>query len=85
MPTERMYYDDFRRRLIAIRTRLDWTQQQMATALGIEKENYKKYERRSKFPLHLIEQLALVTHSEIDFIVTGRNVRPFVRRRASDT
>lgn len=83
MPTERVYYDDFRRRLIAIRKRLEWTQQQMATALGVELANYKKYERRSKFPLHLIEQLALVTHSEIDFVVTGRNVKPFSRRSAS--
>lgn len=83
MTTERAYYDDFRSRLIATRARLNWTQQQMATALGIELANYKKYERRSKFPLHLIEQLALVTHSEIDFIVTGKNVKAFTRRSAS--
>lgn len=82
MPTERAYYSDFRQRLVATRRRLEWTQQEMATALGIELENYKKYERRSKFPLHLIEQLALVTHSEIDFIVTGRNVSRFSRREA---
>lgn len=81
-PTERAYYDAFRTRLIATRKRLDWTQLQMATALNIELENYKKYERRSKFPLHLIEHLALVTHSEIDYIVTGRNVKAFTRRDA---
>lgn len=81
-PTERDYHAAFRERLIATRNRLEWTQAKMASALGIELENYKKYERRSKFPLHLIEQLALVTHSEIDFIVTGRNVRAFVRRDA---
>jgi transcriptional regulator with XRE-family HTH domain len=82
MPTERAYYNEFRQRLIAARKRLEWTQLQMATALGIELENYKKYERRSKFPLHLIEQLALVTHSDIDFVVTGRNVKPFPQRTA---
>jgi transcriptional regulator with XRE-family HTH domain len=71
-PAATAYYDQFRQRLIHVRLELDWTQEVMAQALGIPLANYKKYEIRSKFPLHLIPKLAIVTHRDVDFIVTGR-------------
>jgi transcriptional regulator with XRE-family HTH domain len=76
--SERAYYTGFRDRLRSIRIELDWSQAEMAEALGISLDNYKKYEIRSKFPPHLLEKLALVTHRRIEFIVTGRgpNLRP---------
>jgi transcriptional regulator with XRE-family HTH domain len=80
IPTEREYYENFRARLKAARLSLGWTQSQMATALGMEYESFKKCESRDRFPLHLIERLALVTQRPIEFWVTGRNVRQMVRR-----
>jgi transcriptional regulator with XRE-family HTH domain len=85
MATDRAYYDAFRKRIKTIRDELEWSQAEMANALGIPLANYKKYEIRSKFPPHLFERLALVTHRNIEFIVTGRgpNVRTIGRRAAS--
>lgn len=81
--TERAYYDAFRARLIGVRTELDWSQADAARALSIPLANYKKYETRSKFPLHLLDRLVLVTHRDLDFWVTGRNVKAFPKRLAS--
>lgn len=71
-PSTRGYYDGFKRRLIGLRKALDWTQEDMAEALGIPLVTYKSYERRSKFPLHLLEQLARVTHRDIAYVVSGK-------------
>lgn len=66
------YYVAFRARLKTLRTDLGYSQEEMATALGLSKANYQKYEDRSKFPLHKLEPLALVTQTSIEFVVTGR-------------
>lgn len=86
-PSAKQYYQALRDRLVAIRENLKWTQENMAAALGIEVDTYKKYERRpdgkfSKFPSHLFERLALITHKELYYIVTGNNVRHL--RRPTD-
>lgn len=81
--TEREYHDAFRERLVALRESLGWKQPQMAKALGISLDSLKKYETVYKFPPHLYEQLALVTHREIEYIVTGRNVRQLRQRHVS--
>lgn len=83
--SEKAYHDAFRQRLKALRQELGWSQPQMATALGMPLENYKKYEGRSKFPPHFYERLSLVGRKSIEFIVTGRsvNVTHFRRRSAS--
>lgn len=82
-PTERTYHEAFRARLRGIRLDLGWSQLDMAKALGTPLESYKKYEKRSKFPPHLIDQLARVTHRPIEYVLTGRgpNIR-VVHRRA---
>lgn len=87
-PGERQYWDEFRKRLVTLRLSLkrgdrSWSQADMAEALDIPLTNYKSYEQRSKFPLHLVDKLALVTHRDVEFIVTGRApVREFRRRVA---
>lgn len=81
-PSERQYWHEFRQRLVGLRDQLGWSQADMAKALDIPLTNYKSYEVRSKFPVHLLEKLALVTHRDVDFIVTGRNVRELRRRAA---
>lgn len=82
-PSEREYYDSFKKRLKSLRDSLDWSQADMASALSIPLVNYKSYERRSKFPLHLVERLALVTHRDVDFIVTGRSTARMLGRRVA--
>lgn len=77
------YYDAFRKRLVDLRKQLGWSQEDMAKALGIALPNYQKYEIRSKFPLHHLEQLARVTHRDLDFIVTGRSVARLSPRRVA--
>lgn len=58
-------------RIKRLRDEKDWTQEQMATALGIPTERYRKYEKRSALPHHLIERLALITGRDIAYILTG--------------
>ena len=65
------FYKAFRERLKGFRNELGWSQDKMAKALGLSKANYAKYEDRSKFPLHKLEQLASVTHTSIEYVVTG--------------
>lgn len=81
---ERAFHEAFRVRLKAIRDEVGWSQAQMADALGVPLANYKKYEIRSKFPPHLYERLALVTHRPLDYVVTGKgpNIR-VVRTRSA--
>lgn len=44
-----------------LRKRKGWTQQEMATAIGISLENYRKYENRSLLPHRLVPAFCLVT------------------------
>lgn len=78
--TERLYHEAFRERLVALRESLGWTQPQMAKALQISVDNLKKYETIYKFPPYLYESLALVTHRDIHYIVTGKNITQFRKR-----
>lgn len=48
------------------------TQQEMADALGIPVERYKKYERRSLLPPILIERFAAIVGRDVRFVVTGK-------------
>ena len=73
--TEREYYEGFAARLKAARRAMKLSQPKMALALGLEYENYKKYEQRGRYPLHAIERLSLVTQRSVEFWITGRNVR----------
>lgn len=48
------------------------TQQEMADALGISLERYKKYEHRSVLPPYLLGRFAAVVNRDLGYIVTGR-------------
>lgn len=58
----------------ALRVLAGMTAQQMATALGVPFERYKKYESRTPLPHELIEQFALITRVSVEFVMTGRRV-----------
>lgn len=59
-------------RIQRLRIERDWTQQQMATAIGVPFERYKKYETRSPMPAYLIPRFALHVSRSISYILTGK-------------
>lgn len=61
--------------------KMDWTAEQMATALGIPAERYRKYEKRSPLPPYLIQKFALITDTTIEFLLTGKNSSSGAARR----
>lgn len=51
----------------------NWTAEQMATALGIPPDRYRKYEVRSPLPVYLLERFCLIVDRDISYVVTGRH------------
>ncbi len=49
-----------------------WTSEQMATALGVPPDRYRKYEYRSLLPHYLVEQFAAIVDKDVAFILTGK-------------
>ena len=49
------------------------TSEQMAIALGVPVERYRKYEYRSPLPHYLIERFALICDRDIQYILTGKS------------
>lgn len=64
------------RRIKQFREARGMTQAEMAAALGIPVERYKKYETRSMLPPYLIERFAAIVGHSIDQVVAGRSARP---------
>ena len=62
-------------RVKALREAKGWTAAQMATALGVPAERYRKYETRTPLPHNLIEPFALIAGVSVEFLITGRRVR----------
>lgn len=82
-PAVSQFYKDFRDRLVRLRLDSGYSQDDFADLLTLPRANYKKYEIRSKFPLHAVPKLAQLTKQSVDFVVTGRNAKSFVPRVAS--
>jgi hypothetical protein len=83
---------EFNERLCArvhrLRNERGWTAQQMATALGVPPERYRKYEYRSPLPHYLIERFALIVGRDIEYVLTGtrtpiRATAPEERRKSA--
>jgi len=60
-------------RVKALRVGRGWTATEMATALDVPPDRYRKYENRSPLPLYLVERLALIVGQDIEFVVTGKH------------
>lgn len=77
-------------RVARLRDERGWTQAQMATALGVPFERYKKYETRSPLPHYLIPRFAQHVDRDVAYILTGRAAearrgpRTLVRTGTSD-
>ncbi|MBS1270206.1 MAG: HTH-type transcriptional regulator Xre [Gammaproteobacteria bacterium] len=65
---------DIGRGIRCIRTGLNYTQQQMARALGIQAARYSKYEiGRSAAPYDVLVKIAKLGRVTLDFLITGEN------------
>lgn len=62
-------------RVKALREAKGWTSREMATALDVPHERYRKYESRTPLPHSLMERFALITGVSVEFLITGRRVR----------
>lgn len=62
-------------RVHRLRNDRGWTSQQMATALGVPPDRYRKYEYRSPLPPYLMERFALIVGCDVDYLVTGKYSR----------
>lgn len=66
----------FQERLKRARVERNMTQKELATALGLPKNTYKKYEARpgSSFPLYLLPRLSVLLGRPLEFWIYGNNV-----------
>lgn len=78
---EQLFNNEYCARTRALRDARGWTAEQMATALGVPPDRYRKYDYRSPLPAYLVERFCLITGTEIDYFITGKSNRPvsFVR------
>lgn len=68
-------------RLRAWREEKGWTAAQMATALGVPADRYRKYETRSVLPPYLFERVCLICDASLENLILGtprKPSRPFV-------
>ncbi len=50
-----------------------WTAEQMAIALGIPADRYRKYEKRSPLPAYLMERFCLITETDLENLLLGKS------------
>lgn len=78
-PAVTAWYEEFRNRLVRLRTRKDYRLSQAALArlLDIPLDSYKQMEggRLTRFPLHKLERLSDALRVSIEIIVTGKQAR----------
>jgi DNA-binding XRE family transcriptional regulator len=67
-------------RIFRLRSERGWTQAQMAAAIGVPHERYKKYETRSPMPAYLVPRFALQVDRDPCYVLTGK--QPEHGRRA---
>ena len=70
-------------RVHRLRNERGWTSAQMAMALGVPPDRYRKYEYRSPLPHYLIERFALIVGREVEYVLTGRMTH--IRSTPSET
>jgi transcriptional regulator with XRE-family HTH domain len=80
---EMRFNAEFTARVRAWRDERGWTADQMATALGVPPDRYRKYESRSPLPAYLIEPFALICEREVSELVTGRSTARQLQRKVA--
>jgi DNA-binding XRE family transcriptional regulator len=72
---ELLFNQSYCARIRDLRTQRGWTAEQMATALGVPPDRYRKYEVRSPMPIYLVERFALIVGQDVHYVVTGKTER----------
>lgn len=67
------FNEQFQARIRGMREAREWTAAQMATALGIPADNYRKYETRSMMPHYLLPRLAQIHDCDLEYLLTGKS------------
>lgn len=73
---EAKFNDALTSRVHRLRNERGWTAEQMATALGIPPDRYRKYEYRSPLPHYLLERFALIVGRDVEYLLTGKTSGP---------
>jgi DNA-binding XRE family transcriptional regulator len=68
-----MFKTEFIARTKAMRERSGLTQEQVATAIGVALDTYKKYEQRTPLPHHLVPRFAVVVRATADELFQVRS------------
>lgn len=77
---ETEFNNTFNRRVKEAREGSGLTQKEVADALSIPLERYKKYEQRSQLPHYLVERFCELTGSDIAYLFTGKHQPPPIIR-----
>ena len=72
MSEEALFNEALIARTHRLRNERGWTAQQMATALGVPPERYRKYEYRSPLPHYLLERFALIVGRDVEYLLLGK-------------
>jgi transcriptional regulator with XRE-family HTH domain len=72
---EALFNNAYCQRVRDLRDERGWTADQMATALGIPPDRYRKYETRSPMPAYLVERFSLIVGRDVDYVLTGKSKR----------
>ena len=83
---EAAFNEQLCKRVHRLRNERGWTAEQMATALGVPPERYRKYEYRSPLPQYLVERFALSVGRDSEYVLTGKanrvaGIQPESRRK----
>jgi len=70
------YVTEITARVRKLREAKGWTQAQMAKALDVTEEAYRKYENRTPLPVALVERFALITGRTVQYVITGKEGAP---------
>jgi transcriptional regulator with XRE-family HTH domain len=68
-----IYNNEFCARTKDLREGRGWTAAQMATALGVPVERYRKYETRSPMPHFLLERFSIIVGCDLPYLLTGKS------------
>lgn len=69
---EQEFNEAYIARVKRLREERGWTSEQMATALGLPPERYRKYEYRSPMPHYLVAQFAEIVDRDVSYVLTGK-------------
>jgi DNA-binding XRE family transcriptional regulator len=73
MSEEASFNESLCARVHQLRNERGWTSAQMATALGVPPDRYRKYEYRSPLPAYLMERFSLIVGCDVDYLLTGKS------------